>query len=116
MTWNDDNAPKGNVTYRLVPANADGEGLYREVTAYVGEDVPGKVQDVHLTAKEDVGTLTWSAPKEGKNGGAFSTASLSYDVTRMPDSVVVAKGLKTTSLTDKVKQGDGLLLPRGGTE
>jgi hypothetical protein len=102
MTWNDDNAPKGNVTYRLVTANADGEGLYREVTAYVGEDVPGKVQDVHLTAKEDVGTLTWSAPKEGKNGGAFSTASLSYDVTRMPDSVVVAKGLKTTSLTDKV--------------
>lgn len=107
MTWTDDAAPFGNDVYKLVAVNKAGEGLAREITAYVGEDIPGKVTNLKLSASGNTGTLIWNKPVAGKNGGKFKTEDLAYRITRMPDSVIVASSLTDTTFTDKVSKVAG---------
>lgn len=106
-TWTDKNVPSGAYIYKVVPANASGDGIYRESRTFVGYDVPAAPQNVTLKASGKNATITWTAPTEGLNGGTFDKASLSYDVVRMPDNKTVATSLKQCSVTDEALEHAG---------
>ena len=106
-TWMDKNVPSGAYIYKVVPANASGDGIYRESRTFVGYDVPAAPQNVTLKASGKNATITWTAPTEGLNGGTFDKASLSYDVVRMPDNKTVATSLKQCSVTDEALEHAG---------
>ena len=106
-TWTDKNVPSGSYIYKVVPANASGDGIYRESRTFVGYDVPAAPQNVTLKASGKNATITWTAPTEGLNGGTFDKASLSYDVVRMPDNKTVATSLKQCSVTDEALEHAG---------
>lgn len=106
-TWTDKNVPSGSYIYKVVPANASGDGIYRESRTFVGYDVPAAPQNVTLKASGKNATITWTAPAEGLNGGTFDKASLSYDVVRMPDNKTVATSLKQCSVTDEALEHAG---------
>lgn len=103
MEWTDEGMADGLYTYRIVPQNEAGEGVYKEVQLFVGEDIPGAPTQVRLTANGDQGTLTWQAPTQGANGGHFDASSLRYDIVRLPDNVTVTQGITQYTFTDKVE-------------
>lgn len=103
-TYTDTNVPSGTHTYKAVPYNAAGDGLYREYTEFVGEDLPGFIPVVNFTNTRDEVTLTWDAPTTGLNGGWFDASTLKYNVYR--GSKKIASGITETTVTDKVDYYD----------
>lgn len=101
MTWTDtDIAERGNYSYRLSGWNSAGQGDRASVTLFVGPGDPLPVGTPLATAVGKDAKVTWNAPTEGKYGSWIDTANLTYNVTRLPDSVVVAENLTETSFTD----------------
>ncbi len=100
-SYKDSDVPSGKHVYKVIPYNEAGEGMWSAASSYVGRDVPGAPLSV-LLEKQDQNTvvLSWKAPETGLLGGWFDTSSLSYDVLRMPDSVVLVSGTEALSYTD----------------
>ena len=98
----DKNVPSGTVNYKVVAANAAGEGRPVYVSKYIGRDVPAAVSNLKATKAEDSNTVTvsWKAPTTGKNGGWFDTGSLKYKVVRFPDKKVLAEASAEVSFID----------------
>lgn len=97
-----DNAPQpGYNTYYVLAVNSAGDGVLDSVRCYMGEDVPGAPTNVKIE-KQDNGalSLSWTAPDKGLRNGWINAAGLTYTLTRRPDNVVVAEGLKGTSFVD----------------
>ena len=92
----------GSVNITIVIANSAGRSAERKVITFIGTDLPTHVTNLVLAADEGSFTLTWDAPTTSQNGGPVDESSLNYTVTRMPDEVVVAEGLKATSFTEPV--------------
>ncbi len=90
----------GFYKYKVFGVNSHGEGFPAIAEAYVGHDVPAGPQDVTLAAEGNDGLVSWSPPEEGLNGGYFTTESLNYSVTRMPDSLEVAISVEDTQFLD----------------
>lgn len=105
--WTDGNAPEGLHVYRVAAYNTTGEGIYKEASVFVGEDVPGAPLNVKLSTKGSTATVTWDAPEAGAHNGYFNAATLSYDVVRMPDHVQVATGVTDKKITDQVVEHAG---------
>ena len=95
-------ARSGFHVYKLIPYNEIGEGMWQSASSYVGRDVPGSPASIQAE-KQDQNTvvLSWDAPEAGLQGGWFDESSLSYDILRMPDSTVLATGLKDQTFTDR---------------
>ena len=106
-TYTDSEVFSGLHVYKLIPFNEAGEGMWRKASCHVGRDVPGMPSDVWVE-KQDQNTvrLGWEAPESGLQGGWFDTSSLSYDILRMPDSSLIATGLKEKTFIDKVTAYD----------
>lgn len=103
VTYTDENIISGLHEYRIICSNNAGEGKPAVVkNIFIGRDVPGRVQNLVATkvADENKVTVSWEQPTSGKNGGWYDHASLNYDVTRMPDNLVIAQGITETSVTD----------------
>lgn len=107
VAWTDRPSTDGYYIYKVVPYNAAGDGVYKEFTAYVGEDLPGAPQNVTLTTHGGNAEITWAAPAEGKYGGYFDNASVKYNVVRMPDNKVVVEGTTSLRATDAVSVKKG---------
>ena len=107
VAWTDRPSTDGYYIYKVVPYNAAGDGVYKEFTAYVGEDLPGAPQNVTLTTHGGNAEITWAAPAEGKHGGYFDNASVKYNVVRMPDNKVVVEGTTSLRATDAVSVKKG---------
>lgn len=107
LTWTDSPAADGFYTYKIVPFNEAGDGVYKEYAIYVGMDYPGSPDNVILTATGNTATITWNAPSKGKQGGYYDTSTLKYNVTRLPDNVQIARGTTSTSVTDEVASPNG---------
>lgn len=100
MSWVDENPTDGINTYYVLAANDKGNGVIDSIRCYMGIDVPGAVSNIML---EKIGTgvnISWTAPEKGANNGYIGTEGLSYKITRLPDSVVVAENVTDTKYTD----------------
>ena len=94
----------GIYTYKAVGYNDFGEGYSASGTIWVGEDVPNVVESLLLeqTAPGTLsGTLTWTNPTTGLNGGAFNNSILGYHIVRYPDNTVIEVVGITTSYVDE---------------
>ena len=107
MSWVDEGPSNDTHIYKVIPYNTSGDGIYKEASVFVGEDLPGAPANVKLTANESEGTLTWDEPAEGIHDGYFDKASLSYDVTRLPDNIKIATRTTNRTLTDRVSKHAG---------
>lgn len=93
-------------------ANSKGDGPAEKLIRYVGRDVPTAVTALHLAYDETTqqALLSWQAPLTGQHGYTLSAANLSYDVVRLPDSVVVARGLRATTFAEPLDASAELTL------
>ncbi|TKJ41226.1 hypothetical protein CEE37_06055 [candidate division LCP-89 bacterium B3_LCP] len=77
--YDDDAVPvAGMYDYKLAPYNSYGEGLWIQVSAWIGLDTPGEVQNVIATPDPNElleCTITWDAPVEGEHSGYWPTGS-----------------------------------------
>jgi len=92
----------GYVTYTVVAKNVLGDGLSRNVTLWVGRDVPEAPGKVGIGCEADGSAIIqWEAPARGLHGGWLDKETLRYSVIRMPGSVRVATDLNDTQYNDK---------------
>lgn len=95
--------PSGQTKFAVSTANAAGSSAQAKAEMFVGYDTPAAVTDVKLTVDGHNATVTWNKSDSVLNGG-FKGA-ITYDVMRLPDSVVVATGISETTITDEIPQG-----------
>lgn len=100
MSWVDENPTDGINTYYVLAANDKGNGVIDSIRCYMGIDVPGAVSNIMLEKNGTGVNISWDAPKKGANNGYIGTEGLSYKITRLPDSVVVAENVTDTKYTD----------------
>lgn len=93
---------EGIHSYSVYFSNSYGEGPRTAMSWYVGVDAPGVVGDLKVEANaEGEPVISWTAPTAGRNGGYVDPAQLTYTVVRMPEGFTVAKGIISTSFTDR---------------
>lgn len=98
----------GSYTYVVKPENSAGEGPWVRATIYVGEDVPGQVQNIALVDQSNKGYLSWEAPVEGMHGGYYDPTSLiEYRITRHPDNATFTVAAPAAELLDETLPGIG---------
>ena len=73
---------KGDNSFRIFAENEIGQGLESTASAFIGPDIPGAANNIHLQEKDGKAVLTWDAPTEGRNGGYIDPATLKYYVGR----------------------------------
>lgn len=100
MSWVDSAPEEGINTYYVLAANDKGNGVLDSIRCYMGVDVPGEVNNITLTKNGTGVDIAWEAPQKGANNGYITTDGLTYKLTRLPDSVVVAENLTDTKFTD----------------
>lgn len=100
MSWVDENPTDGINTYYVLAANDKGNGVIDSIRCYMGLDVPGAVGNIMLEKNGTGVNISWDAPEKGANNGYIGTEGLSYKITRLPDSVVVAENVTDTKYTD----------------
>lgn len=100
MSWVDENPTDGINTYYVLAANDKGNGVIDSIRCYMGVDVPGAVGNIMLEKNGTGVNISWDAPEKGANNGYIGTEGLSYKITRLPDSVVVAENVTDTKYTD----------------
>lgn len=104
MDYTDDKAEKGYNVYYITSNRLEAErGLTDSVRVFVGPDAPGFPQNVTATAEGKNVRITWQAPAIGAHGEKYDVTSTVYEITRMPDNVIIGSNIKETSfLDDKV--------------
>lgn len=100
MQWIDTNVPQGIHTYYVKVENSAGMGVLDSIRCYVGEDIPGKVENLKREKKGSDIEITWSAPTKGGHEGWIDPSKISYSVIRMPDQKVVVENTKETTFLD----------------
>lgn len=107
MQWVDTNPNAGINTYYVVPCRVSGEkGVLDSVRCHMGVDVPAEVQNIQLAQEGEHIRVTWEAPTHGVNNGYVNPAEITYTLTRMPDSIVVATDIADTTLLDLEPLGE----------
>lgn len=77
-------AATGYNAYAVVAANSHGGGMPAFVNAFTGQDTPGAVTVIGMSATDDGHVkLWWKAPEKGANGGWIDPAKLTYVVTNL---------------------------------
>ncbi len=67
-----------------------GKGINSIIEFWAGKDIPAEIKDLKLERDEDGnGKLTWTPPTQGYHGGYFDPSSVTYDIIRLPDSILV---------------------------
>lgn len=101
MKWTDASASRGIHKYYVVPSSQKGvKGVMDSISVFVGRDIPGAPENIEATSPDGKKIkITWNAPTRGDSDGWFDP-NLTYTIKRLPDGVVVATGLSTTSFED----------------
>ena len=93
----------GNIVISIEIGNDAGRSAERRINTFIGTDLPTHVTNLVLSADDgEHFRLSWDAPTTSQNGGQIDDTSLNYTVTRMPDNVVVAEGLKVTMFEELI--------------
>lgn len=100
MSFHDTNVPNGYNNYKIVAHNDIGEGIPATCISFVGHDVPEAVINPALTKINDTtAKIIWEAPRTGSAGGWISS-DITYNIVRMPDSILIKKSLAATEYID----------------
>lgn len=92
----------GEYTIRTSAENSVGEGPRTDkTTLWIGYDQPLAPTSVAFTLDKNVTKVSWKAPVKGTNGG-YVDSNLTYNIVRMPDSVVIAQGVTATTVSDTI--------------
>ncbi len=107
-SYTDTRVGNGLHYYKIIPVNEAGRGESTEVSVFVGHDVPAAPTSVvaSLDTQGDI-LLQWEAPSVGINGGKIDASSLTYQITRMPDTVVVVQECALPTFTDTTIEKHG---------
>lgn len=99
-----DETPAGlgqTFTYTVYATNTVGNGVESKAQVFVGHDLPQAITGLTLTQTQyDEAQLSWDAEVKGINGGYVDTASLTYNLVRMPDNTTLASNLTEPKYTD----------------
>lgn len=101
LTYTDEVTKDSIYQYRVVAFNSIGKGLPVDTVLYIGQDTPLPPANIILTNNENKGILNWDAPAKGLNGGYVDAATLTYQITRLPEETVIADQVSGTSFTDE---------------
>lgn len=84
ISWTDTDVKNGNVTYRILPYNAAGQGKEAIITNWVGIDEPSEVSNFRLRMNENgKAEATFSASTgRGKHGGYVNNDDVTYALYR----------------------------------
>jgi len=85
--------------YKVVGYNSHGEGFPVYGSPWVGEDIPGAVDNLVLTQTSPdalSGTLTWDNPTTGSHGGPFNEPILGYHIERNDEIIFEPSGSATS--------------------
>jgi len=81
--------------------NLTGSGPASSVSVWSGLDTPGEVSGLLVTKNTNRSvTIDWEAPIKTQHGGYADFATITFDVVRLPDNVIVATGLTKTTFAD----------------
>ncbi len=103
ISFTDANAAEGVNAYKAIAYNASGFGYDASASVFVGEDVPSAPTDVKIVDNDGKGTLTWTAPTIGVNGGFVDTDNLVYGI-KDNDGNTLAATAKGTSFTTTIDE------------
>lgn len=101
LTFTDTAPGNGDITYTVVAANANGDGIATERTTFVGEDYPSAPTNTATTDYGDKIELSWNAPTTGANGHYINPGTLKYNVYLVygySKKTLVAEGVSGTSV------------------
>lgn len=85
-------APRGQNRFYIRVSNSAGRSPEAFTDAWVGTDEPQAPHDVKLSIDNSgYVTLAWKESNKGVRGEGIDSTAVSYDITRLPDSVVVAQ-------------------------
>lgn len=100
LEWTDENAPSGDVSYRVVASNENGSGIETTTKAFVGFDTPLPASNLKLVLNDkNELVVSWTPPMKTKNGHDINKEYLSYSIVRN-DGTELASNIKTNSFTD----------------
>ena len=104
ISFEDSGIGSGNHIYKVAGLNDYGEGESAEQTVYIGNDVPGPVQNLRFVYDYDThkAHLTWDAPTTGAHGGVIDYDHLTYTVRRFHADAPVAAGVTESAFEDEV--------------
>lgn len=101
MTFEDMEAHKGYNVYYVTAWRMEGErGQTDSVRVFVGADTPGRPQNVKTSGEGNDVRITWEAPATGAHGENFDLTSTVYEITRMPDNIIIASNIAGYSFLD----------------
>ena len=99
-----ESALSGKATFTMPSLTYGGTALSGELDyickQYFGLDVPASVAKVTATRTQSGASIKWEAVTEGAHGAKFDPSTVTYNVTRFPDNVVVASGVKNVQCAD----------------
>lgn len=98
----------GEYTAAVCFSNSAGAGAVAYASAWIGNDIPTRVENVKLVENSGKLQLTWDAVTAGTQNGWFDASAVTYTVKRYPEGDVVATDLKSTSFEDQVPTGNDL--------
>ncbi len=108
VTYTDNAAPTGNVTY-AVEVEHDGNVSSRaSVSTYVGKETPSPVAELKVSKAENTYSLSWTAPTKGVHGALIDPSALTYKISRIVDGepTVIADACTATTYTDNYASTD----------
>lgn len=94
------NVERGERAVSVRAKNNAGSGPEYICKQYFGLDVPASVAKVTATRTQSGASIKWEAVTEGAHGAKFDPSTVTYNVTRFPDNVVVASGVKNVQCAD----------------
>lgn len=101
LSYTDNMDASGVATYSVTASNVMGAGLEKNVTLWVGHDVPDAVTNVGVGRNDDGSAIiVWNAPTDGMHGGWIDIDNLKYDVVRMPGNTLVGENITETRFED----------------
>lgn len=105
VSFTDENAPNGFVTYEVLPFNASGNGFPAFVEAFSGTDMLNQVQNVSVSLDGRTATLTWERPVSTVNGGYADFDAVTYNVYRVMagNEEAVASATASTSFSETIE-------------
>lgn len=103
LSYEDTEAPSGDVTYTVVGYNAEGAGLRASVSTFVGFGLPAGVESATIarTAVEGQALVTWTPVTTDVNGLSLPAGKVTYTIVKANGNnlVEVASGLTGDSYT-----------------